>query len=49
MDNDNGQLLLSGMGELHLDVIKQRIKREFHLTPYYSQMRVAYKYIYCMD
>ncbi|KAK8805890.1 hypothetical protein WA158_002546 [Blastocystis sp. Blastoise] len=41
--NNTGQLLLSGMGELHLEVIKQRIQREFHLEPYYSQMKVAFK------
>jgi elongation factor G len=30
-DSDTGQMILSGMGELHLDIIIDRIKREFHL------------------
>ena len=30
-DEESGQLLLSGMGELHLEVLQQRLKREFGL------------------
>lgn len=41
-DEETGQLLLSGMGELHLEVIQQRLKREFGLELYYSKMRVNY-------
>ena len=29
-DEDTGQTLLSGMGELHLEVIQHRLEREFH-------------------
>ena len=28
-DQESGQMVLAGMGELHLDVIVERIKREF--------------------
>ena len=30
------------MGELHLEVVQQRLKREFGLDLYYSRMRVNY-------
>ncbi len=32
-DEDSGQLILSGMGELHLEVVLERIRREFGLSP----------------
>ena len=28
-DQESGQMVLAGMGELHLDVLVERIKREF--------------------
>src|SRR5512137_856945 len=28
---DTGQLLISGMGELHLEIVAERLRREFHL------------------
>ena len=42
-DEESGQLLLSGMGELHLDVLRQRLKREFGMNVYFSKMRVNYR------
>ncbi|GFK94576.1 Elongation factor G [Fundidesulfovibrio magnetotacticus] len=32
-DEETGQLILSGMGELHLDVVLERIRREHGLSP----------------
>jgi elongation factor G len=31
-DQDTGQLLLSGMGELHLEIVAERLRREFGLS-----------------
>jgi elongation factor G len=31
-DADTGQLLVSGMGELHLEIVAERLRREFHLA-----------------
>ncbi|KAK8808250.1 hypothetical protein WA171_001471 [Blastocystis sp. BT1] len=42
-DEESAQLLLSGMGELHLEVLQQRLKREFGLEAFYSKMRVNYR------
>ena len=38
-----GQTLLSGMGELHLEVTTRRIETEFHLEARYGKPRVSYR------
>jgi Translation elongation factors (GTPases) len=43
LDEDTGQRILSGMGELHLDVVLERLKREYHLSPRSGEPRVIYK------
>ncbi|MGK5088660.1 elongation factor G [Bdellovibrionota bacterium FG-2] len=40
---DTGQTLLSGMGELHLEIIVDRMKREFKVDANVGQPQVAYK------
>ena len=40
---DTGQTLISGMGELHLEVIRHRLKREFNLHCRVHKPRVSYK------
>jgi elongation factor G len=42
MDPHTGQTIISGMGELHLEVLRERIKREFNLETKAGKPRVAY-------
>ena len=42
-DEDSGQTIISGMGELHLEVLIDRLKREFQVECNEGQPRVAYK------
>lgn len=42
-DEESGQLLISGMGELHLEVLLDRLKREFNVACNNGKPRVAYK------
>jgi len=41
-DEHTGQTILSGMGELHLDVMVDRLRREFHVAARVGQPQVAY-------
>ncbi len=43
IDKNTGQKIVSGMGELHLEVIKERILREFKLDTKMGKPRVYYK------
>lgn len=42
-DDESGQLLISGMGELHLDILMDRLKREFNVACNHGKPRVTYK------
>ena len=42
-DEDTGQTILSGMGELHLEIIVDRMKREFKVEVNQGAPQVAYK------
>ena len=42
-DETSGQTIISGMGELHLDIIVDRLKREFSVEVNQGQPQVAYK------
>ena len=43
VDEDSGQTLISGMGELHLDIIVDRLKREFGVECNQGRPQVSYK------
>lgn len=42
-DSESGQILISGMGELHLEILLDRLKREFNVDCNHGKPRVAYK------
>jgi elongation factor G len=42
-DQDTGQTLISGMGELHLEIITDRLVREFNVGANIGRPQVAYK------
>ena len=42
-DEDSGQTVISGMGELHLDIIIDRLKREFKVEASQGAPQVTYK------
>ncbi len=42
-DEDSGQTIISGMGELHLDIIVDRLKREFSVEANVGDPQVAYR------
>ena len=42
-DQETGQTVISGMGELHLDVLVDRMKREFNVEASVGKPQVAYR------
>jgi len=42
-DPDTGQIILAGMGELHLDIIRDRMKREFKVEATAGKPQIAYR------
>lgn len=42
-DEESGQTIIAGMGELHLDIIIDRMKREFKVEANIGQPQVAYR------
>ncbi|MXY59578.1 MAG: elongation factor G [Chloroflexi bacterium] len=42
-DKETGQTVISGMGELHLEILVDRLKREFHVNAAIGRPQVAYR------
>ncbi|CAH2094893.1 unnamed protein product [Euphydryas editha] len=42
-DDDTGQIVLAGMGELHLEIIKERIIREYKIDAELGPPQISYK------
>jgi len=42
-DPDTGQIILAGMGELHLEIIRDRMKREFKVEATSGKPQIAYR------
>uniref|UniRef100_A0A8C7EHX3 Ribosome-releasing factor 2, mitochondrial n=1 Tax=Nothoprocta perdicaria TaxID=30464 RepID=A0A8C7EHX3_NOTPE len=43
LDPDTGQTVLCGMGELHIEIIHDRIKREYGIDTYLGPLQIAYR------
>jgi elongation factor G len=43
MDEDTGQVVISGMGELHLEIIHERLRQEFNLGSNLGKPQVLYQ------
>ncbi len=43
VNEETGQTLISGMGELHLEILKNRIDRDFRLKVHVGRPRVSYR------
>ncbi len=42
-DEESGQMILSGMGELHLEVTRNRMQKEFNVPAFFGRPRVSYR------
>ena len=43
VDDETGQTVISGMGELHLEIVEERLKRDWKLEVKVGKPRVSYK------
>lgn len=43
LDEETGQTILGGMGELHLEIVRDRILKEYRVEAYTGPLMIAYK------
>ena len=43
LDEETGQIILSGMGELHIDIVRNRLARDFRVDASFGKPRVSYR------
>lgn len=43
VQEETGQTIISGMGSLHLEIIKDRIKQEYNVEPFMGPLQIAYR------
>ena len=43
VNKETGQTLISGMGELHMEILKNRMVRDFRLKVHVGRPRVSYR------
>ncbi len=43
INNETGQVIISGMGELHLEIIKERIEKDYNLKIYSGKPQVEFR------
>lgn len=43
IDADTGQRIISGLGELHIEILKDRLLKEYKVQAYFGELQVAYK------
>ena len=49
LDSETGQTVIAGMGELHLEVILERIRTDYRVDASFGPYQVAYKETTCND
>ena len=42
-DKDTSQIVVSGLGELQLEIVKERLKREYNLNTEYTNIKIKYR------